>query len=207
MVEICARLYAKAWLAACDGNVSVRIDDEQILMTPSQRHKGFLRAEEMAVVALDGRVISGKPSSEMLMHLAIYQAVEKAQAVVHAHPPVATAWSIAFPDMLKLPLDACSEVIPSVGNIPIVPYQRPGTAAMGAALMPHLPEAHVMILARHGSISWGASLEEAFFGTERLEHAATTLMYAKNLGGITSLPKEEVEYLKCLRKKVGDRIV
>ena len=205
VIQVCERLYARNMLAAADGNVSVRLDDRTILMTPSGVSKAFMKPGELVRMGLDGSVgeVSRQPSSERLMHLAIYQACSAARAVVHAHPPVATAWSIAHPHLTELPCDAMSELILAVGRVPIVPYARPGTAQMGEVLASFLPECRVMILARHGAIAWGETLEEALFGMERLEHAATILSAAHQLGGVTALPPVEVEALREIRRQMG----
>ena len=203
IIEICKRLYDHGWLAACDGNVSCRLPQGTIAITPSSKHKAFIDPSELAEVDLENRIISGTPSSERLMHLAIYRKCEKAKAVVHAHPPVSIAWSIAFPTARELPSDCMSELILAVGAIPIVPYSRPGTVEMGNDLLAFLPEHRVLILARHGAVAWGEDLEEAFRGIERLEHTAKILMFAKTLGGISRLPPEEVEFLRGLRAQ-GD---
>ena len=95
----------------------------------------------------------------------------------------------------------------AVGSIPIVPYARPGTVDLGLALLPYLPHSRVMILARHGALCWGESLEEAYMGVERLEHAAKTMMYAQMLGGLSELPDEEVAFLRGQRALTGERIL
>lgn len=199
IVNFCRHLHAKNWLAACDGNLSLRVEAELILMTPSARHKGFINWSDLTLVTLDNKIIHGTPSGERLMHLELYRACPQATAIVHAHPPVATAWSVARPELRALPEKSLSEVILAVGRIPIVPYARPGTQDMGTFLKPELPAARVMILARHGALSWGESLLEAYSGIERLEHAATTLMHAETLGGLTELDLEAVEKLKRMR--------
>ena len=207
MVEICQRLHAKNMLAAADGNVSVRISNEEILITPSQRHKGFLQASDLATITLEDRVVSGTPSSERAMHLAVYRKVPHAKCIVHAHPPVAIAWSVARPELEELPSDALSEVILAAGRIPIIPYARPGTKQMGAALESFLPQCRIFILARHGALTWGESLEEAYWGMERLEHSATILKAAVELGGVHKLPPEEVQHLRKLRHELGEKIL
>ena len=102
---VCRRLHAQGWVAACDGNVSLRTG-KRILITPGGRYKGLVRADEIAEMDLDGRVLSGHPSSERVMHLEIYRSCPEARAVVHAHPPFATAWTIAFPEADELPVGA-----------------------------------------------------------------------------------------------------
>ncbi|HMN69419.1 MAG TPA: class II aldolase/adducin family protein, partial [Bdellovibrionales bacterium] len=152
IVEVCRRLYARNLLAAADGNVSFRLDDERILFTPSGRQKGFLRPEELTLVRLDGRVVQGKPSGEREMHLEIYRRARDARAVVHAHPPHAVAFSLACPRMEELPCDSLSEIILGAGRIPVVPYARATTAAMGENLRAFVPECRALILARHGAV-------------------------------------------------------
>lgn len=205
ILQVCQDLNARGLLAAADGNVSVKISPAEILFTPSGRNKARIDENEIAVVSPDGKILSGTPSGERLMHLEVYRRVREANAVVHAHPPVAIAWSIAHPELKELPAEAISELILAVGSIPIVPYARPGTQAMGDVLAPYLPGNRVMILGRHGALSWGESLEEAYNGMERLEHTAVILKHAMELGGITSLPKEEVAVLREMRKKMGPR--
>lgn len=204
IVEICERLHGRNMLAAADGNISFRISDDEILITPSGIAKAFMNAEQMAVINLKGEVLVGNPSTERLMHLEIYRTTPKAQAIIHAHPPTAIAWSIAAPELTKLPSDCLSEVILATGDIPFVPYARPGTDQMGAVLKPFLPKHQALILRNHGAVAWGADLEEAYRGMERIEHSAQILAMAKQIGKLTPLPKEEIEYLYELRKKIGD---
>lgn len=158
----------------------------------------------MAVININGDILSGAPSTERLMHLEIYKTSPLAKAVVHAHPPTAIAWSIAQPDLKFLPADSLSEVILATGNIPFVPYARPGTEQMGLVLKNFLPKYRALILRAHGAVTWGADLDEAYRGMERIEHSSQILATARSLGGIHSLPKEEVEYLHELRKKIGE---
>lgn len=159
----------------------------------------------MSVVTPSGEVLVGKPSSEMAMHLEIYDRCPKAKAVVHAHPPTAIAWTVAEPKLEELPCTALSEVILATGGIPIAPYARPGTNEMALRVRPYLPQSRVLILARHGAVSWGESLDEAYIGMERLEHSAEILMKAKIMGGVTELPADEVDFLRDLRKKWDQR--
>lgn len=205
IVDVCRALNAKGYLAAADGNVSYRISDEEILITPAGLNKARMRPEDMAVITLDNRIVRGKPSTERLMHLAVFQACPKAKVVVHAHPPTAIAWTIARPDLKELPAGSLSELILALGAVPIVPYARPGTATMGDVLKPHLPQRRGFILARHGALSWGEDVEEAFNGMERIEHTAVILKSAQELGGITELPAEEIAVLREMRAKIGER--
>ena len=204
IVEICERLHERNMLAAADGNISYRISDDEILITPSGIAKAFMKAEQMAVINLKGEVLVGNPSTERLMHLEIYRTTPKALAIVHAHPPTAIAWSIAAPELTKLPSDCLSEVILAAGDIPFVPYARPGTEQMGQVLKPFLPKHQALILRNHGALAWGLDLNEAYRGMERIEHSAQILLLAKQIGKLNPLPPAEIEYLYELRKKIGD---
>ncbi len=203
IVESCKRLWTRNMLAAADGNLSVRLSDDEILITPSGVSKGFMQPEEMAIINLEGRTLKGRPSSERIMHLEVYRRVPEAKAVVHAHPPHAIAWSVAEPNLKELPAECLSEVILACGAIPFVPYATPGTSEMAEHLAPFLPERRLMILSRHGALSWGESLEEAVGGMERLEHSAQILWTARALGPLTYLPEEAVSRLKSMRAKMG----
>lgn len=205
IVEICQRLHGKNMLAAADGNVSYRVSDDEIYITPTGINKGFMKVTDMAVIDIRNRVLSGKPSSERLMHLEVYKRCPTARSVVHAHPPHAIAWSVAFPELQELPSRCLSEIVLAVGKIPIVPYARPGTESMGHNLQPFLPKYRVMILARHGALSWGEDLNEAYNGMERLEHSAQILQIAQSLGGLTELPDSEFQVLREMREKMGDK--
>ena len=126
IADICQRLHARNLLAAADGNVSVRISDEEILFTPTGVNKARLRDEDLAVVNLKGEVLKGNPSGERLMHLEVYRRCAKAKAIVHAHPPTAIAFTVAMPQLRELPAEALSELILAVGSVPIAPFARPG---------------------------------------------------------------------------------
>ena len=191
-------------LAGADGNISLRISDQEILITPTAIAKAFMAPGQMAVINLAGDILAGKPSSERWMHLQIFRQCPDAVAIVHAHPPTAIAWSIARPDLDQLPCDCLSEVILAAGRIPFVPYARPGTAQMGDVLQPFLPHHRAMILRAHGALAWGADLDEAYRGMERIEHSAQILATAVQLGGLHPLPAEEIAYLHALRKKIGE---
>lgn len=207
IVEMARRLHGRNMLAAADGNISYRLSENEILITPSGIAKGFMNAAEMAVITLDNKVLKGSPSGERLMHLEIYKNCPQAKAVIHAHPPTAVAWSIARPELKELPCESLSEVILACGSIPFVPYARPGTLDMGTFLKPFLPQHRALILARHGAVTWGEDLDEAYRGMERIEHSALILAKAVQLGGLTSLPADEVQALRQLRATLGERLL
>lgn len=206
LIAAAQQLYQKNLLAAADGNLSYRHSDQEILITPSGLSKAHLQADDMAIISPDNRILEGKPSSERLMHLAIYSQTP-AKAVVHAHPPHAIALSLARPHWQALPIDSLPEVILAAGSVPIVPYARPGSVEMGTALRPFLPHCRLMILARHGAVCWGDSLAEATQGIERLEQICQILYLSESLGGGSPLPSEEIKALKALRQNMGDRII
>lgn len=204
ILEICKRLHARNMLSAADGNISFKLDNQNILITPSGIAKAFMSVDDMALITLDNQIVFGNPSSERLMHLEVYRTCPEAQAVIHAHPTTAIAWSIAHPHIEKLPSDCLSEVILATGDIPFVNYARPGTKDMGEVLKPYLPRHKALILRRHGALTWGESLEEAYRGMERIENSAQILSAAQQLGGIHPLPLEEIKYLYELRQKIGN---
>jgi L-fuculose-phosphate aldolase len=205
IIEVCRDLHARNLLAAADGNVSIRLAPDCILITPSGRVKARLQPADLAVIDADGRTLAGSPSSEGIMHLEVYRRCPAATCVVHAHPPTAVAWTVARPELTQLPLDCMSEVIIGVGAVPIVPYARPGTPALATQLAAYLPQNRVMVLARHGALSWGETPEEAYAGMERIEHAAHILHLAATLGGLTPLPADEVRALREIRARLGDK--
>jgi L-fuculose-phosphate aldolase len=207
IVESCQRLYQRNLLAAGDGNVSIKIGEERILFTPSGRPKAFVAPSEITIAKQNGEVVAGQPSGEREMHLSIYRRCPEARAVVHAHPPYAVAWSLARPELRELPGEFLAEVILGAGRIPIVPYQRATTAAMGEALLEFLPSARALILARHGAVCWGETLEEAMNGMERLEHSAQILWLAESLGGAKPLPADEVQALREMRARMGAKLL
>lgn len=207
IVAACQRLYNRNCLAAADGNVSYRLSNDRILITPSGVAKAFIGPDQMAVMDLEGRILEGNPSGERLMHLAIYRKCPGAKAVVHAHPPHGIAWSLIEPRLSELPNDILPEVTLAAGRIPIVPYARPGTAAMGENLFSYLPASRLMILERHGAVAWGESMDEAAGGLERLEHSAQILWLAKTLGSLRKIDSAEFEALSDMRSKMGPRLL
>src|SRR5664279_2959630 len=195
LLDACRRLHAGGLLAASDGNLSVRLPNGLIAMTPSGVPKAKVRLGDLAHLQLDGTIEGGRPSSERSMHLAIYRAVPEAKAIVHAHPPTAIAWSLARPELKELPSEGLPEVILAAGRIPIVTMAMPGTEDMGTHLLPFLPAHRLLILARHGGLCWGEHMDEAAGGMERLEQVAKILWLAETLGGAKPLAASELEEL------------
>lgn len=204
-------LHEKNYIASADGNISVKnillSNSNSYLVTRSGVMKGFLQGDDILEVDESGAVISpntvGRPSSEISMHLQIYKNQPLAKAVIHAHPPSCIAFTVAFPDQTSFPMDYISELRLALGEVPVVPYQRPGTDDMGKALIPFLNHCKVLMLARHGLVSWGESLEEAYRGIERMEHACDIYMRARAFGEVSNLPENEIEALKNMRQQIG----
>ena len=205
IIKTATMLHHKNMLAACDGNISYRYDDKTILITPTGKPKFLLVEDDIAVIDIDGNAIKGKPSSEMFMHLEVYKMRADVRAVIHAHPPTAVAYSIAHPAAEEIPGKSFSELILAVGKLPIVPFQMPGSMEMGTALHPFIKNHKVMVLARHGALSFGENLIEAYNGMERLEHSCEILLKAKSFGAVTELDEQSIDELYAMRKKIGDK--
>lgn len=200
IVEIGRRLYDRGYVAANDGNISCRLDAERILTTPTGLCKGFMNAEDLVVVRPDGTPLSGKPSSELPMHLFIYRERTDIRAVVHAHPPYATGFSTAGQS-----LDRCvlAEVILTVGSIPLAEYATPSTEELPDSLRPYIHNHDAFLLANHGVVTIGKDLFETYYKMERVEHSAHIVFIARQLGGERVLPKSKVERLYELRSSYG----
>jgi L-fuculose-phosphate aldolase len=194
IVRVCGWMYQKGFIASSEGNVSIRLEPDLILITPKGVHKGFLRPEHLVVTDLDGKTISGtfQPSSEISLHLAAYRERLDVQAVIHAHPTTAIACTLAG---LSLAESALPEVITALGSIPTAPYITPGTPEVGTIIRPFIRHFDAIMLARHGSVTLGVNPQEAYSKLEMLEHAAQILFLARLLGPIAPLPQEEVDRL------------
>ena len=203
MVAVCRALYQRQLLAAQDGNLSVRVG-ENLLATPSGVNKGFIEEEDILTLDCSGQVLSGagKPTTELLLHLEVYQVRPDAGAVIHAHPPIATAFTIAG---ISLADGILPEVVLSLGAIPTAPYATTGTPAMAAAVRDLLPYYDAILLEQHGALTVGTSLWEAYNRMEKVEHAAWTVWLARQLGQARSLPPEEVAKLRQLGISKGYR--
>ena len=207
LIEAAQQLYQKNYLAACDGNLSYKTSDDCILITPKGKPKAALMPDDFAVLNNQGHSLMGEPSSERSLHLCVYQHCPKAKCVIHAHPPTAIAWTIAHPELKELPNECLSEMIIAAGRIPIAPYALPGSSEMATAIESLLPAHRIIILARHGALCWGETIQEAAHAMERLEHSADILMRAKQLGGLTFLSKEQVAALYQIRKTIGETVL
>jgi L-fuculose-phosphate aldolase len=202
IVEVGRRLYARGYTASNDGNISVRLDANRLLMTPKSVCKGFMTPEMMCITDLDGRKIAGDrdPSSEMQMHLEVYRQRPDAQAVVHAHPPTATGFAVA-----GIPLDRAvlAEVVTTLGSVPIAEYATPSTKELPDAVRKYVKAHDGMLLANHGALTLGADLFGAYYKMETIEHFARISLVARLLGGERLLSRQEVDRLQGLRGMYG----
>ncbi len=198
IVEVCRMIHQKGYISATDGNVSVRTGENRVITTPSGFGKGFLRTEDLVITDLKGRVISGKwlPSSEIRMHLCVYQLRPDLRAVIHAHPPVAIAFTIFGLSLAKCILP---EVVLSLGVIPTAEYATPGTEEVPQAIKDYITKYDALILERHGSLTVGKDLKDAYFKLEKLEHYATITFLARMLGEVRSLSPTQIEKLAALQ--------
>ena len=203
MVAVCRALYQRQLLAATDGNLSVRCGDN-LLTTPSGVNKGFIREQDILTVDFTGQVLAGvgQPTTELLLHLEVYQVRPEAGAVIHAHPPIATAFTLAG---ISLAQGILPEVVLSLGAIPTAPYATTGTPEMAAAVRDLLPCYDAILLEQHGAVTIGQNLWEAYNRMEKVEHAAWTVWLARQLGRAQTLPPEEVARLTQLGISKGYR--
>jgi L-fuculose-phosphate aldolase len=202
IVDVGRRLYARGYTASNDGNISVRLDGERLLMTPKSVCKGFMSPDMMCITDLDGRKLAGDrdPSSEMQMHLEVYRQRPDVQAVVHAHPPVATGFAVA-----GIPLDRAvlAEVVTTLGSVPIAEYATPSTKELPEAVRKYVKAHDGMLLANHGALTLGADLFAAYYKMETIEHFARISLVARLLGGERLLSRDEVVRLQGLRGSYG----
>jgi L-fuculose-phosphate aldolase len=202
IVEVGRRLYARGYTASNDGNISVRLDADRLLMTPKSVCKGFMTPAMMCITDLDGRKLAGDrdPSSEMQMHLEVYRQRPDAKAVVHAHPPIATGFAVA-----GIPLDRAvlAEVVTTLGSVPIAEYATPSTRELPDAVAKYVKAHDGMLLANHGALTLGADVFAAYFKMETIEHFAKISLVARLLGGERLLSRQEVDRLQGLRGMYG----
>jgi L-fuculose-phosphate aldolase len=204
--EVGRRLYQRGLIAAGDGNISARLPDDSILITPAGLCKGELRPEDLAVIDRDGQLLRASPglrqSSEQLLHLHAYRRRPDIGACVHAHPPTAVALTLAGVSM-EAPL--LPEALLALGPVPTAPYARTGTAEMGAAIDALVADHEAILLSHHGGLTLAATPSAAYFLMEQLEHCARILHAARMLGSIIHLPAERIEELYTLRRQIKAR--
>lgn len=191
LVEVCRRLYDRRLIGAGEGNVSCRLGKDRLLVTPTGASKGFLRPADLIVVDLSGKPIRGRgrPSTELLMHLAAYAARPDAGAVVHAHPLTAVAFTVAG---VAPPNDLLPEAVLVLGRIAVAPFATPGTDELPRSLSPFWTGHDVILLERHGAISLGRDLAQAHDRMETLERVCEVAATARALGSCEPLPRDAV---------------
>jgi L-fuculose-phosphate aldolase len=197
MVMICRMMHQKNLIAGLDGNVSVKCGD-RLLTTPSGVNKGFLRMDQIIAVDRDGQVLQGEgqPTSEIAMHLGVYRLRSGVNAVIHAHPPLVTAFSIAGVSLEEFILP---EVVLSLGLVPTAAYATPTTQEVPESIKGLIERYDALVLERHGALTVGQDLMEAYNRMEKLEHSALVILTALQLGRVRLLPPQEVEKLIKLR--------
>jgi L-fuculose-phosphate aldolase len=226
MCEIGRRMYERGLVSAFEGNISARLGPDRLLCTPSLLCKGFLKPEDLCVVDMTGKQVSGdrKRSSEIFLHLGTYRERPEAEAVVHTHAPHATAFAITH---TPVPNCITGEVEVFLGEVPLVPYATPGSEQMGEVVAQVLREHRLagaesakpqtqrladpmptsppfaMLLANHGTVSWGKSLEQALHRTEILEAYCRVLILARQLGPVQRLSDQNMHDLLALKQKLG----
>jgi L-fuculose-phosphate aldolase len=202
IVRVCQRLYERGLIAGAEGNVSVRIADDRILVTPAGMSKVDVTPDDLVELALDGRKVRGarRASSEIAVHLRIYARRPDVQAVVHAHPPTATGFAVAGESFMSCVLP---EVIFTVGWVPLVPYATPGTTALADQFEPFLGLHDAFLMANHGATTVGTSLTEAHQRMESVEQTARILLTARLLGRVNALSVDEVRAITEQRERAG----
>ena len=202
IVEVGRRMYARGYVASNDGNISARLDDQRLITTPTAVSKGYMTPDMMVIVDYDGNKLSGerKASSELKMHLEIYRNRPDVNAVVHAHPPLATGFAVAGIPLTRAVL---AEVITTLGSVPIAEYATPSTAELPEAVRKYIKAHDGMLLANHGAVTCGDSVTSAYHKMETIEHFAKISLVARLLGREHLISREEVERLQGLRGTYG----
>jgi L-fuculose-phosphate aldolase len=202
IVEVGRRLYARGYVASNDGNISVRLDAGRLITTPKSVSKGFMAPDMMVITDLDGAKLSGQrdPSSELPMHLEIYRNRPDVNAVVHAHPPLATGFAVAGIPLTRAVL---AEVVTTLGSIPIAEYGTPSTSELPEAVRKYIKAHDGLLLANHGAVTCGRDLMSAYYKMETIEHFAKISLVARLLGREHLLSRAEVDRLQGLRGMYG----
>ena len=206
--EVGRRVYQRGYVAANDGNISVRMEADRVLCTPTGVSKGYLSEDMLAVCDMDGEQIAGsmKISSEIRMHLEIYKLRSDVNSVVHAHPPTATGFAVAGIELTQCVLP---EVIVSLGGVPLAAYGTPGGPDIVEPMKPLLRQYDAVLMANHGVVTLGQHVMDAHFKMETVEHFAKIALVAHQLGSVGTLADKDVDDLVALRDRfgIGDRPV
>jgi L-fuculose-phosphate aldolase len=200
--EIGRRIYDRGFAAANDGNITIRIGENEVLCTPTMICKGFIKPDDICTVDMQGNQLSGhrKRTSEVLLHLAIMKERPDVKGCVHCHPPHATAFAVA-----REPIPQC--VLPEVevflGDVPMTTYETPGGQKFADTVLPFVKKSNVIILANHGTVSFGESVERAYWWTEILDAYCRILMLSRQLGKVTYFTEGQTRELLDLKRKWG----
>lgn len=204
IIDIGKRMYDREYVAANDGNISCKIDDDRIITTPTGVSKGFMTTDMLVEMSLDGKVMNRgdyKPSSEVKMHLRVYKENPDAMAVVHAHPKVATSFAIAG---IALDQPIMTESILTLGSVYVAKYATPGTEEVPDSIAPYCNDYNAVLLSNHGALTWGSSLTEAYFRMESLEHYACVLLNTSRIiKQQNELSCPEISKLIDIREQMG----
>lgn len=202
ILETGLKIYQRGLVAANDGNLSVRVGENALWVTPTGVSKGSMTEDMLVKVDLEGNLLVGsrKPSSETKMHLRIYQENPDVRAVIHAHPPAATAFACA-----GIPLDRpiLQEAVVFLGKVPVAPFALPGSQAVADSVAPYCREYRALLLEYHGAVSWGDTMEQAHHRMECLEQLALVTLHLKTLGCDRVMPEPLVKDLEGLRPAWG----
>jgi L-fuculose-phosphate aldolase len=201
IIRIGKLLHDRGLIAATDGNISVRLNENSVLITPTCISKGMMATEDLVVVDMHGRRLCGfrDVSSEIAMHMTIYRMRPDIYAVVHAHPPTATGFAACG---LALDQALISEVLLSLGDVPLARYATPGTSELSEALEPFIPEHDAVLMANHGVVTYGGDLMQAYLNMETVEHFAKIALVVKQLGCAHPLAAEQVNRLQEMRRSI-----
>lgn len=202
--DVCHKMWQLGWVAANDGNVSVKLDDGTFLVTPTGISKSFITPEKILQIKSNGDIIEAsegyKPSSEIKMHLRCYTERDDVRAVVHAHPPTATGFAVAHLDLDRYTM---IETVVSLGSIPITPYGTPSTSEVPDSIAPYLADHDAVLLENHGALTVGSDLINAYYKMETLELFAKISLTAHLLGGEKEISRENIDRLIGMRKDYG----
>ncbi|HEX9919314.1 MAG TPA: class II aldolase/adducin family protein [Pyrinomonadaceae bacterium] len=201
IVRVGQLLYERSYVVSSDGNVSVRLDDGRILATPTQTNKGRMTEDSLALTDIEGQPLNDrKASSELAMHLLIYRERPEIKAVCHAHPPHGSAFAVAG---LAIDQPILSEVILTLGCVPLAEYGTPSTDELTNAMLPLVKHHNALLMANHGAVAYGEDVWQAFDRLETLEHTAKIAILARALGGASNLSPDAIEKLIHVREKAG----
>src|SRR5437870_8392926 len=201
IVRVGQLMYERSYVVSSDGNVSVRLDDGRVVATPTMTCKGRMTEDSLAITDIQGKALNdARASSELAMHLLIYRERPDVQAVCHAHPPHGTAFAVAG---LAIDQPILSEVILTLGCVPLAGYGTPSTDELTDAMRPLLKHHNALLMANHGAVAYGSDLWQAFDRLETLEHTAKIAILSRVLGGSRNLSPDAIEKLINVRESAG----